>query len=48
LYPRRIERLIRWYDALSDWQRIQYAGAIMLALLARGGYLLGVSSSVLV
>jgi hypothetical protein len=44
-YPPRVRQLIFWYDALTDWQRIQYAAAAILFLLACGGYLLGLGSA---
>ncbi|MGI9149311.1 MAG: hypothetical protein ACR2IK_22640, partial [Chloroflexota bacterium] len=44
-YPARLRQLIFWYDGLSDWQRVQYAGAACLFLLACGGYLLGLGST---
>jgi hypothetical protein len=44
-YPPRIRRAIVWYDRLNDWQRVQYALALALFLLACGGYLLGLGST---
>jgi hypothetical protein len=44
-YPPRVRRAIAWYDRLSDWQRVRYAGALALFLLACGGYLLGLGST---
>ena len=44
-YPPRVRRLFVWYDALSDWQRVKYAGVAILFLLACGGYLLGLGST---
>ena len=44
-YPAPLRRLIFWYDALNDWQRVQYAVAASLFLLACGGYLLGLGST---
>jgi hypothetical protein len=35
-----------WFDALSDWQRVQYACLAILFLLACGGYLLGLGSTI--
>src|SRR6266566_4461316 len=46
-YPARLRRLIFWYDGLTDWQRVQYAIAAGLFLLACGGYLLGLGSTML-
>ena len=46
-YPKPVLRLLSWYDHLSDRQRIQYAVASMLFLLACGGYLLGLGSTML-
>ena len=44
-YPPHVRRLFAWYDALSDWQRVKYALAAILFLLACGGYLLGLGSA---
>jgi hypothetical protein len=44
-YPARLRRLVFWYDDLNDWQRVQYAVAASLFLLACGGYLLGLGST---
>jgi hypothetical protein len=44
-YPPRVRRLFLWYDALSDWQRVKYALLAILFLLACGGYLLGLGST---
>ena len=44
-YPPRVRRLFIWYDALTDWQRVKYAGVAILFLLACGGYLLGLGST---
>jgi hypothetical protein len=46
-YPAQVRRLVFWYDALSDWQRLKYAVAAILFLLACGGYLLGLGSTML-
>jgi hypothetical protein len=46
-YPPRIRRFFGWIDALTDWQRIQYACVAILFLLACGGYLLGLGSTIL-
>ncbi len=42
------QRLLAWYDALTDWERVKYGIATMLLLLATGGYLLGLGSTILV
>jgi hypothetical protein len=44
-YPPRVRRLFVWYDSLSDWQRVKYAGVAILFLLACAGYLLGLGST---
>ena len=44
-YPPRVRRLFFWYDGLSDWQRVKYAAVAILFLLACGGYLLGLGST---
>ncbi|GAC1315299.1 MAG: hypothetical protein NVSMB2_06550 [Chloroflexota bacterium] len=46
-YPSPVRRLLFWYNGLTDWQRVQYALATILFLLACGGYLLGLGSTVL-
>ena len=46
-YPPAVQRALFWYDRLTDWQRIQYAGIASLFLLACGGYLLGLGSTIL-
>jgi hypothetical protein len=46
-YPRRVRRVIIWYDALSDWQRIQYVLVAIVFLVACAGYLLGLGSTIL-
>ena len=46
-YPPRVRRLFFWYDALSDGQRVKYALVAILFLLACGGYLLGLGSTML-
>ncbi|MBV9580693.1 MAG: hypothetical protein JO057_19100 [Chloroflexi bacterium] len=45
-YPPAVRRAFYWYDSLSDWQRIQYAGVAIVFLLACGGYMLGLGSAV--
>jgi hypothetical protein len=45
-YPPPVRRVMFWYDSLSDWQRIQYAAVAGLFLLACGGYLLGLGSTI--
>ena len=45
-YPPPLRRVFFWYDGLTDWQRIQYALVAMLFLLACGGYLLGLGSTI--
>jgi hypothetical protein len=45
-YPPSVRRVFFWYDSLTDWQRIQYAGITILFLLACGGYMLGLGSAV--
>ena len=47
-YPALLRRLMFWYDDLTDWQRVQYALAASLFLLACGGYLLGLGSTMVV
>jgi hypothetical protein len=41
-----VRRVLFWYDHLSDWQRVKYAGVAILFLLACGGYLLGLGSEI--
>ena len=45
-YPAPLRRTIFWYDRLSDRQRVQYALVAILFLLACGGYLLGLGSTI--
>jgi hypothetical protein len=44
----QLRRLIFWYDTLTDWQRVQYALAAILFLVACAGYLLGLGSTMVV
>src|SRR5207248_7022858 len=46
-YPPAVRRALFWYDSLTDWQRIRYACVAILFLLACGGYLLGLGSTIL-
>ena len=46
-YPASLRRVIFWYDSLTDWQRVQYAIVAMLFLIACGGYLLGLGSTII-
>ena len=46
-YPPVVQRLFAWYDGLTDRERVQYAIVAMLFLLACGGYLLGLGSTLL-
>jgi hypothetical protein len=46
-YPRGVRRVFYWYDGLTDRQRVQYACIAILFLLACGGYLLGLGSTIL-
>lgn len=46
-YPAPLRRVIFWYDRLSDWQRVQYALVAIMFLLACGGYLLGLGSTIM-
>lgn len=39
--------MVAWYDAMSDWDRVKYGLAAMLFMVACGGYLLGLSSTLL-
>jgi hypothetical protein len=41
-----MRRVIFWFDSLNDWQRLQYAVVAILFLLACGGYLLGLGSTI--
>jgi hypothetical protein len=45
-YPPPLRRVFFWYDNLSDFQRVQYAVIAMLFLIACGGYLLGLGSTI--
>ena len=45
-YPPTLRRVFFWYDSLSDWQRVQYAGVTIMFLLACAGYLLGLGSAI--
>jgi hypothetical protein len=45
-YPPLLRRVFFWYDSLTDWQRVQYAVIAMLFLIACGGYLLGLGSTI--
>ena len=45
-YPAAVRRLFFWFDQLSDAQRLKYALAAILFLLACGGYLLGLGSAI--
>jgi hypothetical protein len=45
-YPAPMRRVLFWYDRLTEWQRVQYAVLAMLFLLACGGYLLGLGSTI--
>jgi len=45
-YPAPFRRVLFWYDRLSEWRRVQYAVLAMLFLLACGGYLLGLGSTI--
>jgi hypothetical protein len=47
-YPAWARRLMMWSDALTDWQRIQYALAAIIFLVACAGYLLGLGSTMVV
>jgi hypothetical protein len=46
-YPRLVRRVFAWYDRLTDRQRVEYAIAAMLFLLACAGYFLGLGSTML-
>lgn len=46
-YAPAVRRLIFWYDGLTDRQRLQYIGIAILFLLACGGYLLGLGSTIM-
>src|SRR4051812_10482097 len=41
-----MRQLLHWFDALTDWQRVRYALALIVFLLACAGYLLGLGSTV--
>lgn len=45
-YPPTVRRILFWFDSLSDLQRVQYACVAILFLLACGGYLLGLGSTI--
>jgi len=45
-YPPTVRRVIFWFDSLTDLQRVQYACVAILFLLACGGYLLGLGSTI--
>jgi hypothetical protein len=47
-YPSWARSLIVWFDDLTDWQRIKYALAAILFLVACIGYLLGLGSTMVV